>query len=123
MAELYDPLTYDNLMAGLAWRFRQRPQQRLATVEEVEGLVVYALFYAGGLNAYRVISGGENPIYVGKAVPPGSRKGTGVDASKPALRSRLREHTRSIDAAEDLEVAEFTYKHMAIEARCASLAS
>ena len=115
MAELYDPLTYDNLMAGLALRFRQRPQQRLATVDEVEGPGVYALFYTGGFNAYRVISGGENPIYVGKAVPPGSRKGTGVDASKPALRSRLREHTRSIDAAENLEVAEFTYKYMAIE--------
>ena len=45
MAELYDPLTYDNLMAGLALRFRQRPQQRLATVDEVEGPGVYALFY------------------------------------------------------------------------------
>lgn len=114
MTDPYDPLTYDNLMAGLALHFQQRTQQRLATVDEVEGPGVYALFYDGGFEAYGAIADGGKPIYVGKAVPPGSRKGTGVDASSPALRRRLREHAKSVEAAENLEVADFTCKHMAV---------
>lgn len=114
MADLYDPLTYDNLMAGLALHFQQRPRQHLAEVDEVEGPGVYALFYTGDFDAYGVIADGEKPIYVGKAVPPGSRKGTGVDASNPALRRRLREHAKSVEAAVNLKVADFTCKHMAV---------
>ena len=116
MAELYDPLTYDNLMAGLALHFQRRPQRPLAAIEEdkMEGPGVYALLYAGDFGPYAGIANGEQPIYVGKAVPPGSRKGTGVDVSNPALRRRLREHVRSVEAAENLNVADFTCKHMAV---------
>ena len=114
MTTLYDPLTYDNLMAGLALHFAQLPQGPLATVADVEGPGVYALFYSGGLPVYQAITGSEKPIYVGKAVPPGSRKGTGADAGKPALRCRLQEHASSIRATENLRVADFTCKHMAV---------
>ena len=115
MADLYNPLTYHNLMAGLAMHFAQRPRQSLETVEEVEGPGVYALFYAGGFRAYSVISGEEKPIYVGKAVPPGPRKGKGVNVSSPALRQRLQQHAKSVRDAENLNLADFTHKHMAIE--------
>lgn len=117
MTTLYDPLTYDNLMAGLALHFQQRDQRPLATAKEdagVQGPGVYALFYAGPFATYDAIAGGETPIYVGKAVPPGSRKGGGADASKPALRSRLRQHAKSIEATENLRVADFTCKHLAV---------
>ena len=56
MTDPYDPLTYDNLMAGLALHFQQRTQQCLATVDEVEGPGVYALFYDGGFEAYGAIA-------------------------------------------------------------------
>ena len=116
MTALYDPLTYDNLMAGLALHFQQRVQQPLAETAdaEVQGPGVYALFYSGGFRAYGAIAGGEAPIYVGKAMPPGSRKGSGADARSPALRRRLREHAKSIDATVNLRVAEFTCKHLAV---------
>ena len=116
MTTLYDPLTYDNLMAGLAAHFEQLPQRPLATIADanVEGPGVYALFYAGRLPVYAALASSEMPIYVGKAVPPGSRKGTGADAGNPALRRRLREHSRSIESAANLDVAEFVCKHMAV---------
>lgn len=71
MAELYDRLTYDNLMAGLALHFQRRPQRPLTAIEEdkMEGPGVYALFYAGDFGPYAGIANGEQPIYVGKAVP------------------------------------------------------
>ena len=117
MTTLYDPLTYDNLMAGLALHFQQRVRRPLATAAEdveVKGPGIYALFYSGNFDAYAEIVGGACPINVGKAVPPGSRKGSGVDASQPALRRRLREHAKSIDATENLRVADFTCKHLAV---------
>lgn len=117
MTELYDPLTYDNLMAGLSLQFRQRDSRPLAAVGDdatVRGPGVYALFYVGAFSSYAPIAGGERPIYVGKAVPPGSRKGTGVDADSPALRRRLREHAKSIAATDNLQVADFECRHMAI---------
>ena len=116
MTDLYDPLTYDNLMAGLAVHFEQLPRSPLtvSAAADVEGPGVYALFYSGGLPVYEAVAGGDTPIYVGKAVPPGSRKGTGADVGSPALRRRLREHAKSIDAAQNLNVADFASKHMAV---------
>lgn len=76
MTTLYDPLTWDNLIAGLTARFEQRPRQPLATIADadVEGPGVYALFYSGRFPAYQAVADGMRPIYIGKAVPPGSRK-------------------------------------------------
>ena len=116
MTTLYDPLTYDNLMAGLALHFEQLPRRPLTTTvgADVEGPGVYALFYSGRLPVYQPIADGKQPIYIGKAVPPGARKGTGADAGSPALRRRLREHARSIDAVQNLNIADFASKHMAV---------
>lgn len=86
---LYDPLTYDNLMMGLVVHFQKQPQRSLGEAASVEGPGVYALYYAGALPAYAPIASGEAPIYVGKAIPPGSRKGDAVDAAVPALRRRI----------------------------------
>ena len=115
MAELYDPLTYDNLMAGLVVHFERQPRQGLSNTVDVEGPGIYAIFYAGAYGPYAPVAGSEYPIYVGKAVPPGSRKGEDIDASAPALRRRLREHAKSISAAENIDLADFHCKHMAVE--------
>lgn len=115
MTDLYDPLTYDNLMAGLAVHFEQLPRSPLTrSGVDVEGPGVYALFYSGGLPVYEAVADGDTPIYIGKAVPPGTRKGTGADARRPALRSRLREHARSIDATQNLNIADFASRHMPV---------
>ena len=111
---LYAPLTYDNLMAGLVVYFERQPRVSLESVEDVEGPGIYALFYRGGFDVYRPISGTSEPIYVGKAVPPGSRKGAAVNENAPALRRRIGEHTKSIAEAENLAVAEFECRFLAV---------
>jgi len=112
--ELYDPLTYENLMAGLALHFGEQPKVPLDSTDDVAGPGIYALFYAGPFDAYRPISGTDDPIYIGKAVPPGSRRGEDVDVGRPVLRQRLREHTRSIEAANNLDLRNFTCRHLSV---------
>lgn len=115
MTELYDPLTYDNLMAGTILEFERRPLLRLADDISVRGPGIYCLVYTGPFDVYGEITASGNPVYVGKAVPPGSRRGDTVNVDAPALRSRLREHARSIDQAMNLDKEDFQYRYLAIE--------
>ena len=114
MNGLYDPLTYENLMAGLVVHFERQPQEGLAAVHEASGPGIYALFYDGDFDAYQQIAGTPQPIYVGKAVPPGSRKGGEVDVSAPALQRRLHEHARSLEAADNLTLADFECRYLSL---------
>lgn len=114
MSDLYDPLTYENLMAGLVVHFERQPRVQLDVVGEMYGPSIYALFYNGGHDAYQPIAGTDAPIYVGKAVPPGSRKGDVVDVMVPALQRRIREHARSIDEVDNLTLVEFECRHLAL---------
>ena len=114
MSNLYDPLTYDNLMAGMVLQFEQQLLNRLGDPINIYGPGIYSLVYTGALPAYQTISLSSTPIYVGKAVPPGSRRGDTVDAHAPALQARLREHARSIEQSENLNLDEFRYRFLAI---------
>ena len=111
---LYDPLTYNNLMAGLILHFERQNRKRLDTIEGVEGPGIYSLFYTGNMACYASISDSERPIYVGKAVPPGSRKGDQVDESSPALQRRIREHTKSIISVPNLDASDFNCRYLAV---------
>ena len=113
---LYDPLTYDNLMVGLTAHFEKQPKVRLDQATGIDGPGIYALYYSGTHPAYAQIASGEAPIYVGKAVPPGSRKGGDtVEVTAPALQRRINEHAKSIAQADNLEVADFTCRHLAVQ--------
>ena len=101
-------------MAGLAARFEQVPLVKLTSIEEARGPGVYALFYDGPHPAYKPIAGTRRPIYVGKAVPKGTRKGTGAESDPYALRNRLRLHRSSIDIAENLAVDSFRCRDLAV---------
>ena len=111
---LYDPLTYDNLMAGLTAHFEKQAKVRLNQAKGIQGPGIYALYYSGSHSAYQQIAAGETPIYVGKAVPPGSRKGDTVDETAPALQRRINEHTKSITQATNLQVSDFRCRYLAI---------
>lgn len=115
---LYDPLTYENLMLGVVSHFEQQPVLGLADIrtQDVQGPGIYALFYAGGFAPYQPISRGTVPIYVGKAVPPGSRKGLGMpDLTKPKLRERLVEHANSVSNASNLSLMDFSARALPME--------
>jgi hypothetical protein len=56
------------------------------------------------------------PIYVGKAIPAGRRIGGGGFDSPPSadLFNRLREHAATIDAAQNLTLADFSCKYLIV---------
>ena len=115
MTELYDPLTYENLMAGLMVQFEKQPLEHLTTTVNAQGPGIYALFYHGQFGAYAAISRSETPIYVGKAVPPGAWKGAAaINIEAPALRTRLRIHARNIDYVHNLELSDFLCRFLPV---------
>lgn len=113
----YDPLDYGNLTVNLVRELMSRPPACLPLPNRFSGPGVYALFYDGGYEPYASLRSPDatRPIYVGKAVPPGARKGTtALDESKPTLYGRIREHARSLDAACNLELEDFRCRYLVV---------
>lgn len=85
--------------------------------ERFSGAGVYGIYLASDSShpLYRDLAGTDQPIYVGKAMASGSRKGISVsDNSGPSLVTRLREHRRTIAAAEDLPVGDFRCRALVV---------
>ena len=113
----YDPLDYRNLTISLVRELMGRSSVRLPLSTRFRGPGVYALFYDGDFGPYATLRSPDatRPIYVGKAVPPGARKGgTASDELAPALQNRIRQHARSLDAAANLRVDDFTCRHLVV---------
>jgi len=115
---LYNPLDYDNLTINLVRELMLRAISPLPPAERFKGPGVYALFYDGSFPAYKSLRSPDatKPIYVGKAVPEGARKGkrTTDDAVGMELFKRLREHAESIDRAENLKLADFRCRYLPV---------
>ena len=59
MPELWDPLTYENLMAGTVAHFEKQERIPLDEVAGVKGPGIYALYYEGAMAEYRPIADGS----------------------------------------------------------------
>jgi hypothetical protein len=87
------------------------------------GAGVYVLYYVGRFPAYSILAeknrGGRfrSPIYIGKAVPSGARKGgLGIEVEHgQALFKRLSEHAESLRAASNLDLADFYCRFLVVE--------
>lgn len=82
------------------------------------GCGVYGLYYFGDYEHYQPIANDkwdyDLPIYVGKAVPSGSRKG-GAHLESSAGRgiyNRLLDHRKTIEAADNLDINDFRVKYL-----------
>ena len=123
MADPYNPLNKMNLGRSVAEALLIRPVAPLTETDELVGAGVYAIYYTGAFEAYRPLvernlnGDFEQPIYVGKSVPKGARKGgLAFDASKGrALRDRLRQHAASIDEAGNLDLGDFHYRSLVVD--------
>ena len=101
----------------------KEPLGPLPPANKFVGAGIYVIYYAGDFKAYEPIADRnrngkfDQPIYVGKAVPKGARKGGfGLGATKePALLARLKEHARSIRATRDLKVSDFFCRYLVVE--------
>lgn len=111
----YNPLDKKNLGDSIADALLERPTSPLPPKEGFNGAGIYAIYYVGEFDQYAPIveanRGGQwtRPIYVGKAIPKGGRKGgQPLDARiGPVLYKRLKEHAKSIDEVENLSLSDF----------------
>jgi len=115
--EYYNPLDYDNLTINLVRELMSRDPHPLPPAKSFPGPGVYALFYQGGFEPYAPVVSADcrRPIYVGKAVPAGARKGTSnAGARSASLYQRLREHADSVSAAQNLDLKHFQCRHLIV---------
>jgi hypothetical protein len=60
----------------------------------------------------------SKPIYIGKAIPKGGRKGGIANISSSgvrALAARLRQHASSVNEAVNLDLADFQVRHLVVD--------
>lgn len=115
---VYNPLDKRNLAASVADALLAKPLGSFPPSESFSGAGVYAIYYHGRFDAYSPITrGAEKPIYVGKAVPAGSRKGgLELDASSgQPLYKRLLEHAESIRQTDNLALEDFTCRYLVVD--------
>ena len=119
MVDPYNPLDKINLGKSVVEALLLSPPTGLDTVQPFDGAGIYAIYYHGSFEPYGVISQSAipTPIYVGKAVPSGARKGANlaVTASGKWLFNRIAEHRESIAAAQNLAVADFSVRYLAVD--------
>jgi hypothetical protein len=121
--EAYNPLDKRRLGESVAKALLERPVTTLPPPESFRGAGIYALYYAGPFPAYQRLAARNAadqwaaPIYVGKAVPPGARKGGYGLGETPGevLYRRLAEHAASINQAGNLELADFRCRHLVVD--------
>lgn len=121
--EPYNPLDKIHLGESVAKALLAQPVVPLPPAESFIGAGIYVLYYIGDFPAYRKIAERnrnnrwEAPIYVGKAVPPGARKGGYGLGESPGevLYRRLREHAESIEQAVNLSLDDFKCRYLVVD--------
>lgn len=119
----YNPLDKVNLAKSIESEILNRPVFSLSSVDHISGAGVYVIYYNGEFAPYKPIAAMNvdqkfvSPIYVGKAIPKGGRKGgLSKDASKgKALADRLRQHASSIEDSENLNLSDFYVRHLVVD--------
>jgi hypothetical protein len=117
--EIYNPLDIDNLAQSVGLALEARPLMNLVEVTPFNGVGLYALYYAGDHAAYRPIveynkDSYRIPLYVGRAVSSGTRKGAGFGANPNSreLFNRLKDHRGSIESVKNLRAEDFFVRYL-----------
>lgn len=112
---VFDPTSPKVIGDIVARTLLLQDKEPLATAIERSfyGAGVYALYYRGPFKVYAPITGKDHPIYVGKADPEAMHALTPEDQGA-RLFSRLKDHNRSIRAAENLDLADFDVRYLVV---------
>lgn len=121
--EPYNPLDKLNLAESIKNRILERTPVPLSDTDGITGAGIYLIYYVGSFGAYAPLTAANAddqfalPIYVGKAIPKGGRKGglTKDSSLGTPLADRLRQHASSIDEAKNLDLADFQFRHLVVE--------
>lgn len=119
----FNPLSKSSLADSVGIALNKRPAYPISALPKFEGAGIYALYYKGNFAPYsRLVACNANngfrlPIYLGKADPPGKRKGAGGGDGNDsqALRTRLLKHGRTIADASNLDRADFYVKFLVVD--------
>lgn len=119
----FNPLDRENLAASVGEALLCKKAHRLDELKPFIGAGIYAIYYSGNFEHYKPLAKRNakgnfaSPIYVGKAVPAGARKGGGNSSQTKtrALFNRLREHAESIEAVSNLNVNDFYCKFLVVD--------
>lgn len=121
MSAAFNPLDMPNLAESIGNAILSSEPTPLADVTRFEGAGIYAIYYTGGFAPYALIGGANRdgrfrqPIYVGKAVPKGGRRGIAVSTRTTALYGRINEHRQSITFAYNLDIRDFYVRWLVVE--------
>jgi hypothetical protein len=111
--EEFDPLNRVNLGRSVETALLSRPLTEFNVLFPFWGSGIYAIYFTGQEShpLYSRITASPAPIYVGRSVPRGARKGrTEVEEGhrSKTLSDRLYHHRYSIDQAENLTAEDFS---------------
>jgi hypothetical protein len=120
--EIFNPLDKHNLGVSIADAIFKKEICPLKELLPFNGAGIYAIYYKGNFPLYKKISDGNQkdfaqPIYAGKAIPEGGRKG-GLGLDVPVgeyLYKRLAEHRKSIEAVENLSIDDFYCRFLIVD--------
>lgn len=118
----FNPLDKKNLGASVAEALLSKSPQSLESIRPFSGAGIYAIYYSGSFDAYAELSARNrdgqcvSPIYVGKAVPKGARRGGDLEAQPgKVLYKRICEHAESIKATTNLAIEDFQCRFLVVD--------
>lgn len=118
----YNPLDKLNLARSIEIELLNGDVIPLQSIDHLVGAGVYVIYYIGKFAPYSPIANNRanefgSPIYVGKAIPKGGRKGglTKDSAIGRALADRLHQHSGSIDECRNLDGSDFFFRSLVVE--------
>ena len=121
---VYTSPDFDEIIKDTIRFFNGTPIYPIPAPERFHGTGIYALYCiakSGIYSRFHTINrtAFHIPIYVGKAVPKGWQQARqpSSDIRSYELNSRLNEHSRSIDHAQDLDRADFFCRFMILEGK------
>ncbi|EIC21821.1 Eco29kI family restriction endonuclease [Thiorhodovibrio frisius] len=118
----FNPLAKRHLGESVGQGMLRQAVVPLIDLSAFDGAGIYAIYYTGGFQGYEVIAERNRnqrfgvPIYVGKAVPKGARKGGDLEATPgKVLYNRLKQHAKSIEEASNLDIADFHCRYLIVD--------
>lgn len=118
----FNPLDKRHLGESVGQAMLRRPVVPMSELETFDGAGIYAIYYSGGFPAYQTVAECNKdgrfgaPIYVGKAVPKGARKGGDLETNPgKVLYNRLRQHARSIEEVSNLDIMDFHCRYLMVD--------
>jgi hypothetical protein len=122
MADPYNPLDKANLGKLVVDALLALPAVPINKLEPFSGAGIYAIYYHGTFEPYLRLANAfgtqnETPIYVGKAVPNGARRGASLTVSSMGrvLFRRILQHRDSLEAASNLSADDFSVRYLMVD--------